>query len=79
MNGSVEYYNMQNGCGTFGEDGYKFVDPPLNEKDEYVEVTPDVLRVNKKMIHHDLVKAIEDGKLNEAIAKAALRNQQNDF
>ena len=55
VDGKIEYYNLQNGDGT--PDGYSFIDPP--DMDDYANVTPDELFINKKLIHNDFKKAIE--------------------
>lgn len=53
MDGKVEYYNIQNGCGTVQDGDYEFVTPP--DLDDYVSVTPEQLWLNKKLIHKDLM------------------------
>lgn len=53
LNGKVVYVNLQNGTGTLSGD-YEFVDAP--ELDDYISVTPDELRLNKALIHDDLLK-----------------------
>ena len=58
MDGKVEYYNMQNGDGT--PYGYEFVEAP--DLDDYVSVTPDELRLNREMIHEELLKMLEANK-----------------
>jgi hypothetical protein len=58
FDGYVEYYNLQNGCGTLhgnlGE--YIFVDEP--EMSEFIEVTPDQLKLNRELIHKDIQKIL---------------------
>lgn len=56
LDGKVEYYNMQNGDGT--PYGYEFVEAP--DLDDYVSVTPDELRLNREMIHEELLKTIKE-------------------
>lgn len=58
LDGKVEYYNLQNGDGT--PTGYSFVPPPDGyDMDDYVSVTPDVLMMNRQLIHHDMQEWIE--------------------
>ena len=58
LDGKVEYYNLQNGDGT--PTGYSFVPPPDGyDMDDYVSVTPDVLLMNRQLIHHDMQEWIE--------------------
>lgn len=58
LDGKVEYYNLQNGDGT--PTGYSFVPPPDGyDMDDYVSVTPDVLLMNRQLIHHDLQEWLE--------------------
>lgn len=56
-NGVVEYVNMQCMEGTMGG-GFSFVEPP--DMDDYVSVTPDVLRVNREYLHKDILKMLEE-------------------
>lgn len=58
LDGKVEYYNLQNGDGT--PTGYSFVPPPDGyDMDDYVSVTPDVLLMNRQLIHHDMQEWLE--------------------
>ena len=58
LDGKVEYYNLQNGDGT--PTGYSFVPPPDGyDMDDYVSVTPDVLLMNRQLIHHDIQEWLE--------------------
>lgn len=58
LDGKVEYYNLQNGDGT--PTGYSFVPPPDGyDMDDYVIVTPDVLLMNRQLIHHDMQEWLE--------------------
>ncbi len=55
INEKVEYVNLQTNEGTlFG--GYSFVEAPMSE--DYVEITPDQLKMNKELIHKDLKKML---------------------
>ena len=56
----IEYYNLQNGCGTLSGDDYEFVKPP--DLDDYVSVTPDELYLNRELIHEELLKRLEEKK-----------------
>ena len=56
----IEYYNLQNGCGTLSGDIYEFVEAP--DLDDYVRVTPDELWLNREMIHEELLKMLEANK-----------------
>lgn len=47
MDGKVEYYNLQNGCGTLDE--YEFVPAPI--LNDYIMVTPRQLYMNRKLLH----------------------------
>lgn len=38
--------------------GYSFVESP--DLDDYVSVTPDVLRVNREYLHKDILKMLEE-------------------
>lgn len=59
LDGKVEYYNLQNGDGT--PTGYSFVPPPDGyDMDDYVSVTPDVLKVNREYLHNDILKILEE-------------------
>lgn len=55
--GQVHYVNLQCCEGTFGG-GYSFVEPP--NMDDYVSVTPDILRVNREYLHKDVLKILEE-------------------
>ncbi len=68
LNGRVEYYNLQCGDGT--PYGYEFVEAPDSE--EYIEVTPEQLRINREMVHDELLKMIE-----ESIEKSDENNSFN--
>ena len=60
MDGKVVYYNLQNGSGTLipnSPDGYDFVEPP--DLDDYVTVTPEELRINRSLLHDDLIKKLK--------------------
>lgn len=57
--GQVVYYNLQNGCGTLGGE-YEWVDPP--DLDDYVSVTQEELWINRKLLHGDVLKMIEERK-----------------
>lgn len=54
----VEYYNLQNGCGTLDGNNYEFVEAP--DLDDYVRVTPDELWLNREMVHEELLKKLEE-------------------
>ena len=54
--GQPIYYNFQNGAGT--PDEYEWVEPP--DLDDYVSVTVDDLWMNKKLLHRDVVKMLEE-------------------
>ena len=55
--GVVEYVNQQCMAGT--KDGaYSFVDTP--DVDDYVTVTPNILRVNREYLHRDVLKMLEE-------------------
>jgi len=56
-NGVVQYVNMQCMEGTMGG-GFSFVEPP--DMDDYVSVTPNVLRVNREYLHKDILKMLEE-------------------
>lgn len=61
IDGKVEYYNLQNGEGTMGDDlgGYEFVEQPdFNGFDDYVSITPEQLYLNRKLIHKDLLNML---------------------
>lgn len=59
LDGKVEYYNLQNGDGT--PTGYSFVPPPDGyDMDDYVSVTPNVLRVNREYLRKDILKILEE-------------------
>lgn len=51
FDGVVHYVNMQSMSGTLGGD-YVFVEAP--DSDDYVSITPEQLRLNKKLLHKDL-------------------------
>jgi hypothetical protein len=58
VDGHVEYYNLQNGCGTISGCGlgeYEFVDEPERG---YIEITAEQLRVNGELHQMDLIKAL---------------------
>lgn len=57
LSGQVTYYNLQNGSGTLGGD-YEWVDPP--DLDNYVSVTQEELWINRKLLHEDVLKKIEE-------------------
>ena len=57
LDGVIHYENLQNGGGTF-DNSYEFVEQP--EGETYVVVTPDILRVNRDLIHGDLLKKLEE-------------------
>ena len=71
LDGKVEYYNMQNGCGTLDE--YEFVEAP--DLDDYVRVTPDELRLNWEMIHEELLKTMEE---HDDVIKKLLEGVDDD-
>ncbi len=52
----VEYYNLQNGCGTGIGGEYEFIEAP--DPDDYVSVTPDELYLNREMVHEELLKRL---------------------
>lgn len=55
--GVVEYVNQQ--CMEGTKDGaYSFIKTP--DVDDYVSVTPDVLRVNREYLHKDVLKMLEE-------------------
>lgn len=55
--GVVEYVNQQ--CMEGTKDGaYSFVKTP--DVDDYVSVTPDVLRVNREYLHKDVLRMLEE-------------------
>lgn len=60
LGGEPRYYNMQNGDGTGEGDeyGYEWVEPP--DIDDYVSVTPEELRINRELIHKDVIKMIKE-------------------
>ena len=61
IDGKVEYMNMQNGCGTCGDTGgYSFIEEPADSFEEYVVVTPNILRVNREYLHRDVLKMLEE-------------------
>jgi hypothetical protein len=78
LNGEVVYENLQNGCGTLKGDGtYSFVEPPADEDDNYVSVTPEQLKLNRNMIHKDLLTQLQGiisfdkkNKINSQLQKA---------
>ena len=71
--GVVEYVNQQCMAGT--KDGvYSFVDTP--DVDDYVFVDPDVLMMNRQLIHHDLQEWLE--KHPEAIKKRGGKTNERD-
>lgn len=56
LEGAVHYENLQNG-GTLGGE-YKFIEAP--ELEGYEIVTPDILRINRNLIHRDLLRKLEE-------------------
>lgn len=55
FDGKVEYVNIQSMTGTLcGE--YEFVEAP--DVDGYISVTPDDLRINRDLIHKELLKKL---------------------
>ena len=72
-NGVVQYVNLHCMEGTMGG-GYSFVDPP--DIDDYVSVTPDELRMNKKLIHKDLLEHLKNHP--EAIKKRGGNHEQQN-
>ena len=62
MNGTVVYYNMQNGDGSgFDDSGYEIIDPP--DMDAYIAVTQEQLYLNRELVHKDLIeKLMTEGK-----------------
>jgi hypothetical protein len=68
-NGVVQYVNLQCMEGTMGG-GFSFVEP--TDLDDYVSVTPDVLLMNRQLIHHDLQEWLK--KHPEAIKKRGGKN-----
>lgn len=52
----VEYVNLQSNGGTYGGD-FIFVEAPSRKDDTYIDVTPDALRMNRALMHKDLLKA----------------------
>ena len=58
LHGKVEYYNLQNSCGTVEGGSYEFIEAP--DYDDYVVVTPDILRLNRELIHKDIFKMLKE-------------------
>lgn len=57
IDGKIVYYNLQNGDGSgYSDSGYEIVAPP--EPDDYVQVTPEQLYLNRDLIHKDLMKTL---------------------
>ena len=61
LGGEVKYINMQSCSGTPEE--YEWVEPP--DTDDYILVTPDELRLNREMIHKDVLKLISEKQFNQ--------------
>lgn len=61
LGGEVLYINMQSMASTL--DDYEWVEPP--DTDDYVVVTPDELKVNRELIHKDLLKKLEEKRRRE--------------
>ena len=59
LDGEVLYINMQSMASTL--DDYEWVEPP--DTDNYVVVTPDELKVNRELIHKDLMKKLEEKRI----------------
>jgi hypothetical protein len=57
LDGKVEYYNIQNGCGTLGG-VYEFVEAP--DLDDYIRVTPEQLYLNRELVHEELLKMLKE-------------------
>lgn len=57
LDGKPCYYNMQNGCGTL--DVYEWVEAP--DLDDYVSVTPELLYLNRELVHKDIIAMLEKG------------------
>lgn len=56
LSGEVVFVNMQSMASTL--DYYEWVEPP--DTYDYVVVTPDELRINRELIHKDLLKRLEE-------------------
>lgn len=59
IDGEVVYENMQSTASTI--DCYEWVEPP--DSDDYISVTPDELKVDRELIHKDLLKVLEEKKV----------------
>ena len=55
IDGKVEYVNIQSMTGTLSGE-YEFIKVP--NLDGYVSITPAELKINRKLIHKDLMKTI---------------------
>lgn len=55
LDGDVIYVNMQSSASTL--DDYEWVEPP--DTDSFIAVTPDELRINRELIHKDLINVLE--------------------
>ncbi len=61
LGGEVVFVNMQSMASTL--DDYEWVEPP--DTDDYVVVTPNELKVNRELIHKDLMKKLEEKRRRE--------------
>ena len=55
--GEVVFVNMQSCASTLDE--YEWVEPP--DTDDYISVTPEQLRLNRELIHKDILAMLEGG------------------
>lgn len=58
IDGKVEYTNLQCMCGTACDGEYEFAETP--DIDDYVNITPEQLYLNRKMIHNDLIRKLKE-------------------
>lgn len=65
INGRVEYYNLQNGCGT--PDTYSFVESP--DADDYISITPEEMLLNKAYCDDRILEAIRNRPPEETEAR----------
>jgi hypothetical protein len=65
INGRVEYYNLQNGCGT--PYTYSFVEAP--DADDYISITPEEMLLNKAYCDDRILESIRNRPPEETEAR----------
>lgn len=58
FDGKPEYVNMQSMVGTLDGE-YVWVDPPADDDENYLSVTPDNLRQNRELLHQEIARMVD--------------------